>query len=101
MPHPEGGVQLATPIWGEAAIFAEAEGIGAGWDKAKEVKVPIGLVVAGDTAALGGDETVQEMVWRPPIVANEQFKGTSHLVSAFVCANDARHKLMTGGPRGS
>jgi hypothetical protein len=74
-------VQLATPKWGEAAVFAETEGLGLGWDKLAEVQVPVGFVMAGDATATDGEETTREMVWRPPFCANERFMDAGHLVS--------------------
>ena len=74
-------VQLATPKWAEAAVFAETEGLGIGWDKLAEVKVPVGFVMAGDARASMGEEVARELVWRPAVCANERFMGAGHLVS--------------------
>jgi hypothetical protein len=77
----EGSVQLATPKWGEAAVFAETEGLGQGWDKLPELRVPVGFVMAGVPTATQGEEATREMVWRAPICANEIFSDAGHLVS--------------------
>ena len=80
-PGTDGGVQLATPKWGEAAVFAETEGLGQAWDKLPELQVPVGFVMAGDARATMGEEITAQMVWRPPICANERLMEAGHLVS--------------------
>jgi hypothetical protein len=82
-PGTEGGVQLATPKWAEAAVFAETEGLGQGWDKLPELKVPVGFVMAGEAQATMGEEVTAQLVWRPPISANERLTDAGHLVSCI------------------
>jgi len=76
------GVQLATPKWAEAAVFAETEGLGIGWDKLAELKVPVGFVMAGDPRTTMGEELTGALVWRPAVSANERFMDAGHLVSS-------------------
>jgi hypothetical protein len=80
----EQGVTLATPSWAEAAVFSEITGLAEGWDALPELKVPVGFLMAGDARATLGEEISREMVWRPPMVANERMMDAGHLVSIFL-----------------
>jgi hypothetical protein len=77
----EHGVTLATPSWAEAAVFSEVTGLAEGWDALPELKVPVAFLMAGDARATLGEEISREMVWRPPMVANERMMDAGHLVS--------------------
>lgn len=80
VPHPEGGVQLATPAWAESCCFAEPTSLGLGWDSLADVKVPVGFLMCGDPRATSGEDNTAAMVWRPKIVANERIMDASHMV---------------------
>jgi hypothetical protein len=97
------GVTLATPSWAEAAVFSETTGLGEGWDALPELEVPVGFLMAGDATATLGEELTSEMVWRPPVVANERVMDAGHLVSLLLdppfstslttdCPRAARHR---------
>ena len=73
-------MSLSTPKWGEAAVFVEGDGLGQGWDKLPTLRVPTGFVMAQDPIATKGPEMTAEMVWRPPVSANEIVIGSGHLV---------------------
>lgn len=75
------GVTLATPSWAEAAVFSEVTGLAEGWDALPDLQVPVAFLMAGDARATLGEEVTREMVWRPPIVANERIMDAGHLVS--------------------
>lgn len=92
-----GAVQLATPKWGEAAVFAETEGLGLGWDKLAEVKVPVGFVMAGDATATDGEATTREMVWRPTVSANERLMDAGHLVRCHCGVSSLSPRLRPAG----
>lgn len=73
-------VTLSTPSWAEAAVFSEISGLAEGWDVLPELRVPCGFLMAGDATATMGEEISREMVWRPPIAANERVMDAGHLV---------------------
>jgi hypothetical protein len=77
------GVTLATPAWAEAAVFSETTGLAEGWDALPELKVPCGFLMAGDAQSTMGEKLTQEMVWRPPMAANERIMDAGHLVSTY------------------
>ncbi len=78
---PDGPVQLATPPWCEAAIFAEPTALAEGWDRLPELAVPVGFVMAGVATATMGQDLTREMVWRPRLSKNERMMDAGHLVS--------------------
>lgn len=82
-----GPVTLATPTWAEAATFSDQLAALRGWDKLPELPMPVGFLMAEDEFWMWGEETANEMVWRPPRARNERVKGASHLVST------SRHPL--------
>jgi hypothetical protein len=77
-----GPVQLATPPWAEAAVFAETTAMAEGWDKLAEINLPVGFVMGGDPQATTGEE-------------NERIVDAGHLVSAATSAS------MSGSTRTS
>ncbi len=79
VPHPDGGVQLATPPWCEAAVFG-APHVLEGWDKLKDLEIPVGFLMSGDTRATSGEENTQSMVWRPKQARNERIMSATHQV---------------------
>lgn len=82
-----GPVQLATPPWAEAAVFAEPTAMAEGWDKLAEMNVPVGFVMGGDAQATTGEENTREMVWRAPNAKNERIMDAGHLVSTATGAS--------------
>lgn len=84
----EGRVQLATPSWAEAAVFAESTGLAEGWDCLPELKVPCGFLMAGEATSTMGENITQELVWRPPVAVNERIMDAGHLVRLlFLCTS--------------
>ena len=81
VPHPDGGVQLATPTWCEAVLFGEPAALRRGWDKLGEVEVPVGFLMSGNSWTTYGDEYTRSMVWRPRNARNERIMSASHQVS--------------------
>jgi pimeloyl-ACP methyl ester carboxylesterase len=79
--RPDGPVTLATPTWAEAATFSEPQGPIRGWDKLRDLEMPVGFLMAGDEFWMGGETVANEMVWRPKRVRNERIMEASHLVS--------------------
>lgn len=77
----KGEVQLATPSWAEAAVFAEPTGIAEGWDKLPRLDMPVGFLMAGDNRSTMGDDMTARMVWRPKRSSNERIMDGGHLVS--------------------
>ena len=77
----EGGVELATPPWAEAAVFGELTGLREGWSKLPEITIPIGFIMGNDPRTTGGATATAEMVWRPPRARNEVVPDGGHLVS--------------------
>lgn len=84
VPSNSGGVSLATPSWAEAAIFSETC-VAEAWDLLPSLKVPCGFLMAEDPAATLGEKLTREMVWRPPMAANERLKDAGHLVRLLIC----------------
>lgn len=79
VPHPSGGVTLATPRWCEAACFATPSAPQRAWDALETLKVPAAFLMAKDTAYMGGDEASREMCHRPSRAKNE-VADAGHLV---------------------
>jgi hypothetical protein len=95
------GVTLATPSWAEAAVFSETTGLGEGWDALPKLQVPVGFLMAGDATATLGEELTSEMVWRPPVVANERVMDAGHLVSCtprFTFQYESNDRLSMSSP---
>ncbi|EKC98389.1 hypothetical protein A1Q2_07403 [Trichosporon asahii var. asahii CBS 8904] len=78
--NPEGEVTLATPIWAEACTFTEPEAGARAWDKLPSISVPIGWIMAGNSATTYGDKRSQQMVHRPPRARNERWLQAEHLL---------------------
>jgi hypothetical protein len=53
-----------------------------GWDKLKELEVPVGFVMGKDPWWTKGEENTQEMVWRAKDSRHERFMDAGHLVSS-------------------
>jgi hypothetical protein len=81
---PDGPVTLATPIWAEACVFTETDAGPRSYDKLAHLPMPVGWVMAGNSATTRGDESTQEMVARPPRAINERHLAAGHLVSYTV-----------------
>lgn len=76
----EGAVQLSTPGWGEAAVFGEPTGMAEAWDRLRDLEVPVGFLMAGNSKATQGEETTGRMVWRSKRSWNERIMDGGHLV---------------------
>jgi pimeloyl-ACP methyl ester carboxylesterase len=79
-----GGVQLATPPWAEASVFAEPTGLGEGWDRLLSLDMPVGFLMGNDPRSTFGPDITSEMVWRPKKSSNEIVPDAGHLVSVDV-----------------
>lgn len=93
-----GAVTLATPIWAEACVFTEPEAGARAWDKLPAVRVPVGWVMAGNSATTYGDRRTQQMVHRPPRARNERWLAANHLLvqeSPALVAQSLRRFLAT------
>ena len=73
-------VQLATPSWAEAVIFAETSSRGAGWDQLGQLTLPVDSIIGSESIALGSPELSAELVLRPPGSRAEAIDGAGHLV---------------------
>ena len=75
-------VQLATPSWAEACVFAEPTGLATAWDKLPHLTMPIGFIMGRHPiSTMVNPDPTRELVWRPPLAANEIIKSAGHLVS--------------------
>lgn len=79
VPHPSGGVQLATPRWCEATCFASPTAPQRAWDALQELQVPVGFVMAEQTIWMGGERAAKEMCQRPARSRHEVAKA-GHLI---------------------